>query len=678
MDPNLASRLRSRLRAGLLTAAGALLCLAGLVPPARANSDSLSVTITPRDIWPPSAVTDLMASPGAEGQMMLQWTAPDSNNYNFPMNLSSATAYQIRIATFSVTSIGGSTTTWWNSAMDVTALPAPAVSATPPVPAFPGTTQYLLLNQLWPGVTYYAMMISSDEAGNFSGADLHSIPPAVQASTLIYDAPPPPPLNLSVVQASSSSFSVSWSSVTAYDLDYYKIYFDSVPPYDFTHATTTFVVAPTTSTLIAGLNYGTYIFKVTAVDRGQPRYPGVALESVSVSSVTVVLKRIIHQAQAPYGIALTTASYGVGLTSATLRWMPVVRFADMTPFAISSAPTSTELSGYSVFRSTTWIPGVPSSPWIWNDVADVSTATLTWTDLASTPQSYYYVSAQNDGGASDRSVVRTPGTQAAYLVASDNMSFYQVNAPQVQPIEGANAQALGVPTSLNSAYLDSAYLINVSSRPQDLGSLNGRVLKSIEFDAYMGGHLLSPTFAISQPGLLSMHYDVSASSLVTPSSFSPKSVASSPQNMSVYWFNGVNWVQLYGTLDTISQTMMIQTKFFGQYQLRSVERTGGFSFNMAGVSNRYLTPNGDGKNDNVVFTFDNPKDSAVTAKIFDLRGRVVAANLPPGPVNCTSSSSCGSLIWDGTSGGRSVPSGVYIYQIQAEGQSFSGTLVIVK
>ena len=88
----LASRLSRVIRAGLLTAAGTLLCLTGLVSPARAvpAADSLTFTITPLDVWSPSAVTDLAASPGAEGQLMLQWTAPDSNGYVFYPSVSAA------------------------------------------------------------------------------------------------------------------------------------------------------------------------------------------------------------------------------------------------------------------------------------------------------------------------------------------------------------------------------------------------------------------------------------------------------------------------------------------------------------------------------------------------------------------------------------------------------------
>ena len=111
--------------------------------------------------------------------------------------------------------------------------------------------------------------------------------------------------------------------------------------------------------------------------------------------------------------------------------------------------------------------------------------------------------------------------------------------------------------------------------------------------------------------------------------------------------------------------------FGGDGRRCSVERAGGFSFNMSGVSNRFITPNGDHRNDNVVFTFDNPRDSAVNAEIVDMHGRLVVGSLPAGPVS-------NSLMWDGTAGGRPVPGGVYIYQISAEGQKYSGTVVIIK
>jgi hypothetical protein len=286
----------------------------------------------------------------------------------------------------------------------------------------------------------------------------------------------------------------------------------------------------------------------------------------------------------------------------------------------------------------------------------VSTATLTYTDYAVSGGPYYYcVSGSNNQGFSSPSVIRSVGDLSAYVVAPDGSSFFQITAPNVSPVEGV----VGNP--------NSAYLITSSNRPQDLGTIGGTVVKSIEFDAYQGGVLLAPNLPIPGQGNLHLNYQTSP----LTGNVTPSGVAATSSNLSTYWFNGTTWVQLYGNNDTVDQVVSIQTTFVGEYQLRTVARTGGFAFSVAGVSNRMLTPNGDGKNDNVVFTYDNPQGASVNINIFDMRGRIVASNLPAGPQS-------NSQVWNGMSGGRFVPGGVYIYQIQSEGQTFTGTLVVIK
>lgn len=88
------------------------------------------------------------------------------------------------------------------------------------------------------------------------------------------------------------------------------------------------------------------------------------------------------------------------------------------------------------------------------------------------------------------------------------------------------------------------------------------------------------------------------------------------------------------------------------------------------VLNRFITPNGDGKNDDVVFHFDNPRDVAVQGAIYDLKGALVAQMTP--------STSPDTLKWDGKSNATVVPSGVYIYQIEAEDKVFNGTVVVIR
>jgi hypothetical protein len=105
----------------------------------------------------------------------------------------------------------------------------------------------------------------------------------------------------------------------------------------------------------------------------------------------------------------------------------------------------------------------------------------------------------------------------------------------------------------------------------------------------------------------------------------------------------------------------------------------GFTF--AGVSNRFITPNGDGRNDNVAFKYSNPFDSAGTVKIYNLRGHLLAT-IPitaGGNTDCTSPApGSGCPIWDGRASGQIVSSGVYIYVVSAESVIYSGAVVVIR
>jgi|CXWL01.1.fsa_nt_gi hypothetical protein len=645
-------RLRKSLAVALIATAWTLLSVAALTPAAKAavfvSSDSLTVKFTPRDAWPPAPITDLTGLAGAEGQMLLQWTAPDSNADNFATK-SPVAGYQIRIASFSVFAVGGSTTTWWNLATDVRSLQAPAVGGNPPTPGTPGTLENMLLTQLEPGVTIYALIISSDGAGLKSGADLRSyesVQSTKQAQALIYDAVPPTPSYLTATQTGFSSVRLDWPAVSAYDLDFYRIYIDSRTPYDFGDESVIVVDSTTVTLSLTGLSTGTYAFRVSAVDKGQPDYAGVALESPKTSSTTITFSLAVKAAQAPFGVALSSAAGGI-----TIRWMPVTRYASGVSFADPTAPNDAELNGYSVYRATSAILGG------WQHQTTVSSSTLLWTDVSGAAQHYYHVRAENNTGSSARSVVRAVGSLSAYIVAPDDRSYLELLASSIYPVEGVSGQPM------------TAYLVEGSSWTTDLG---GRVVQSMEFSAKQGGVTEAPNMAMPGMGRLKLRYEVGVTSvIVVGGGAAAGGVAAAPSNLGVYWYDGLKWIQLYGKLDQSDQTLNLETKYFGHYQLRLVERVSNFAFNTAGVSNRFVTPNGDGKNDTVVFTFDNPRDAAVHGRILDLKGRVVVADMAPGPVQ-------NSLQWDGTANGAGVPGGVYIYQLEGEGNIFTGTIVILK
>jgi hypothetical protein len=387
---------------------------------------------------------------------------------------------------------------------------------------------------------------------------------------------------------------------------------------------------------VNGLTVGTpYYFAIKAAERDGMR----SVNSAGAASLNGLIGRL---AQTPYGIGLSSAA-----SAATVTWLPVIRYDDFSSFVDPNAPAATELSGYRVYRSTT--PTLAT----WTEVANVSTATLTWTDAASGPQYYYSVRAQTYDSClatsrlSSRSLIRAAATFDAYSVSPDDQSYFHIPRALVAPMVGS----AGNPAS--------AYAIVPSSNPAELG---GRVYKAVGYQAYRGGLTPDSNFSLQGMGTMFLHYEVAGTSL-TPSF----AAGSSPENASVYWYNGDHWLQLYGKGDPISHNLFLETKYFGDYQIRSVERVTSFSFNLAGLSNKFVTPNGDGKNDTVVFTFDNPHDAKVTGRIVDLRGRVVASDLRPGPTSST-------LQWDGSG----VAGGVYIYQLEAEGHAFTGTIVVLK
>src|SRR5262245_42612702 len=90
---------------------GGLLSLYGrAAPPGWAAQADVTISVRPDAGVPPASITSSTASSTAvEGQLRLDWTAPTVFAGN------TLDAYQLRIQTVSVASVGGSTTTWWNN-----------------------------------------------------------------------------------------------------------------------------------------------------------------------------------------------------------------------------------------------------------------------------------------------------------------------------------------------------------------------------------------------------------------------------------------------------------------------------------------------------------------------------------------------------------------------------------
>jgi len=105
---------------------------------------------------------------------------------------------------------------------------------------------------------------------------------------------------------------------------------------------------------------------------------------------------------------------------------------------------------------------------------------------------------------------------------------------------------------------------------------------------------------------------------------------------------------------------------------REFSAASGFKLDEGYPRPRVFTPNGDGSNEQVTFEYENINESSIVCWIYDIRGSVVRQLdiVETGENRFT---------WDGEDGeGNIVPSGIYIYHIEVEGQTINGTIVLAK
>lgn len=148
-----------------------------------------------------------------------------------------------------------------------------------------------------------------------------------------------------------------------------------------------------------------------------------------------------------------------------------------------------------------------------------------------------------------------------------------------------------------------------------------------------------------------------------------------PDQLSLFWFNGVAWIKLGGTLNPAGHTLNVRSARLGGYQLRVSAPAQAISLSKANVFPGLFTPNGDGYNDRVYLILENPTNAGVTGEIFDLNGRFIATLLQP-----TQTPGIGTtLSWGGKdSSGAVVPSGLYVYRIQGDGKIITGTVSVAR
>lgn len=579
----------------------------------------------------PDAITDLAASSATgEGHVTLTWTAPRNRNF-VPM-----ASYEVRFGTFSEAGLGGDATAWFNlsasSSVSVAALA-------------PGTTVTLEVGGLYPLSTWYFEVRSTDQRGEVSPIDARATG-GLQAQAMPGNDPPATPSGLSAT-AGLKSASLTWLALNTaekgLDFAFFRLYRSTQASTGFIQVTTTTALSYLDRPLAA---MTTYYYKLAASEG-----PG-GLDSVASSTVSVVPFGL--GPQEPYAFQSAETS-----TTITLAWTPTQRFADGELFLDPSSPASDELLGYKVYRST----DICSPSYV--AISTLAVSSTSFTDLNTSGNAYFYrVYSYNSIGLSSGTLTITSlGDQ--HFMLDDCSSDLVLDSKQASVL------------TKSSNTLGGDVLIERRRRPEDTG---GGVVQSAEFRALLDGVTELPNFHLPSPARVVLHYLTDAggapaaqgaSGQALPRSAGASSAGSDPRNLGMFWYDGAQFKKLYGRVDTLSQTVEVETPNLGVYQLRSQLRSDGAVFDVSNVSSRVITPNDDGLNDVLIIGYDpGPQDVTPSGVIYDVRGAFVAA-MTPGLVPNT-------LTWDGKMNGRAVTSGVYVYQIKGGGKTFNGTVVVAR
>ncbi len=357
---------------------------------------------------------------------------------------------------------------------------------------------------------------------------------------------------------------------------------------------------------------------------------------------------------APTGL---TATPSVDGRQFALSWRPTASSSDGTPFFNVNAPKDFELSGYDVYRATS----IFSAGWV--KVGTTAANVAAFFDTVPDPsQSYAYKVESADKFAPRDASVVIDTQRNLYIIASDNITSVKVPAELLPELSAAGNK------------YGKDVTIRATDRAPD--GPNG-IFKAVDFGAYTApDNVRVDDFSFSKGRLqVALRYAVAGGQIV-PSGVRGEALADAKvpaagaSDLGMYWHNGAKFVKLFGKVDTLAQTVTVDTTRPGAYQIRALERTHAFHFDSSQLTNKAITPNGDGNNDTAVFIYDNPADSLVSGEIYDLRGGYVSA-MVAGPIR-------NSLQWDGKASGNTVPGGIYVYVIKAEDKKHTGTLVVVR
>ena len=454
-----------------------------------------------------------------------------------------------------------------------------------------------------------------------------------------------PPLSLSTTAVSNASIWLTWNGNGNPSGALYSVE-RSTDGIAFVQAGAVRTTSFQDQSLIGGTAYAYRVRTINEIGVASDWSNTILVMTTGVSSVP---KR-------PSGLWAERTASGGGNFQITYHWHRVTERVD------GSAVNN--LTGYEIYVSSSLL--LPRAQW----TLLTTVGTESWSATANPAQVNYYCLKAIDGNG-----LRSDWTQILDDSVDMNHFFlYADNVTRVQlPMSAANLLR-----SEHNNYGADLW-VSLEEVPSDE---TGRVVRSMKLMVTNTISGSAVTDLLFDPPVLRgiIGYSVQGGNVVagapepTTAFISNKmpviSAANAPQQLSLFWFNGVEWVKTTGLVNAADTTVNFTGGRTGLFQIRAATHAPGAT--LTRVYPRIITPNGDGWNDKAIFQFDNPELLPLSGKVYDISGAFVA-NLVPGLANPDS-----SLAWDGKSNGATVPAGIYIYQIDLGGSPESGTIVVAR